>query len=934
MAHDDLILPTAGLRRPVALSATLHGLVMTAVVFGATSGAQRVEHDERAVAERTAAAQTAAAVAERGAAQVAAAAAAAGGVRAELDAALAGALTADPGLAEEVGADLATFFNAQDLAALDSQAAAQLQAQARQQAMRELDGMLEQRLRAALVAEVRAHIRNEVAPELSARVADELERRLDGPAKQAARAGGLAALAAAEPQLVEVVAKAVADEAVPRAAQRVTEGVRDGLKRLGEDPARFAELVAGDIRSALDESLAGAATPIAGAALVEARRDLGEVASGVEAAQLAAQAAAERLTSLAGRERALRSNAGDPAPGDALAEQKALAGEIATAERAARQAGRTARLVASQADGAADRVAEALRASQAARHAAAAADSWQAGAIEETRQAMGHAADDLERTARALGEVAQGLAAAAKPGSRNGGAAADAAQQVQAAATGAAAEAARRAGERVETGDTFASDGETARLVAARERLRQLMANAQSGRVPSATDLAGVGLGLGGASGASGATGAGSAARSRWNREAYEAFVKDLRARAAPGNQYATTAFPAGLEARAELPATAPPRLWFPAPRSDASAVAPPVRTLAQPTFAHAAFGAAAFQSTPITLDGDLSEWGELAHPMAMRYRFDGSPLADGTAVHLRWNADGLYLAWRVRKSGPIVTGSQPYQGDGLEVWIDCDNSRRSEMTATPSSHQFILCPFGTRGQAAATFAEIGRDQRGMRRHQAYLDAHGARGAAVAVRTPDGYQGEALIRVGTLARPALVPGQWLAVNFSVNTTERVEDGTQWSAPKSIMTWDKPDTWGDVLMLGADAQVTFRDPADPARATPCAAVGWPLCIEVADGDMDLDRTQPDRVAVELTGEGGGPVLAVLAETGPSTGLFRGTIATQHHLAAAQAGAVPLRAGSIVTLTYRDPRAAFGEHDRLVTATLPVGVPVSDTPGTQP
>ncbi len=284
-----------------------------------------------------------------------------------------------------------------------------------------------------------------------------------------------------------------------------------------------------------------------------------------------------------------------------------------------------------------------------------------------------------------------------------------------------------------------------------------------------------------------------------------------------------------------------------------------------------------------------------------------------------------------MRKSGPIVTGSQPYQGDGLEVWIDCDNSRRSEMTATPSSHQFVLCPFGTRGQVAATFAEIGRDQRGLRRHQTYLDAHGARGLAVAQRTPDGYQGEALIRVATLARPALVPGQWLAMNFSVNTTERVEDGTQWSAPKSIMTWDKPDTWGDVLLLGADAQLAFRDPVDPARAAPCAAVGWPLCVEVADGDMDLDRTRPDRVAVELSGEGGEAVLAVLAETGPTTGIFRGAIATQHHLATAQPGAIPLRAGSTVTLTYRDPRAAFGEHDRLVTATLPVGVPVSDTPG---
>ena len=46
------------------------------------------------------------------------------------------------------------------------------------------------------------------------------------------------------------------------------------------------------------------------------------------------------------------------------------------------------------------------------------------------------------------------------------------------------------------------------------------------------------------------------------------------------------------------------------------------------------------------------------------------------------------------------------------------------------------------------------------------------------------------------------------------------------------------------------------------------------------------------------------------------------------------AVPLRPGSTVTLTYRDPRAGYGERDRTVTAVLPVGVPVSNTPGAKP
>lgn len=937
MAHDDLILPQPGLRRPVALSATLHGLVMAVVVLGATSDAQRVERDEQGVAVRAAAEQAAQAAQEIAEAKRGAAVAAAGGVRAELDAALGGVLSADAELAEAVGSDLESFFAAHELADLDNQQVGELLAAARQQALRDLESGLEQRLRTALVAEVRAHIRTEVAPELAARVADELERQLDGPAREAARRGGLDALAVAEPKLVAAATAAISAEAVPPAARRVVDSVREGLKRLGEDPARFEELVAGDIRTALDEALAGAGQKTVASALTEVRRELGETAGSAQTAREAATSAAAQLSGLARRERALRSTAGDPAPGKGLAEQRAIAAEITAAERAAREAARAARLAGSVADAAAARTAAALRHSQAAPMAKAAADSWKAGAIEETRQAMGSVADDLERTAHALQDVAGDLAKAAA-GTQQGGTAGDAGAALSQTGASASTEAARQAGAQAEVGQPFSPDGEVARLAAAREQLRQLAANAANGRVPATTDLAGVGLGLG-ASGAAGAgprTGRGVGSRSRFNREAYEAFVKDLRARAAPGNLYGAAELPAGLVAAAPVPEAAPPRLWFPAPRPATATEVPTVqRQLTEPTFAHCAFGALAYQAGPITIDGELSDWGELAHPMAMRFQTNGAKIANGTEVFARWNADGLYFAWQVRKSGdPVPCPEQPYLGDALEVWIDCDNSRRSGMSSAQSSHQFVMCPFGTRRDPAATFAELGRGLRGLLQYQSYLDTTRARGAAAAQRTADGYQGEAMIRTTTLVRPVLVPGQWLAMNFSVNVSKNDLESTQWSAPKSIQTWDKPDTWGDVLLLGADAKLSFRDPASPDKPAPCAAVGWPLCVEIADGDMDLDRGAIDRIAVELIGEGGQPVLAILAETGPSSGVFRGKVATQSHLAVVEPAAVPLRPGSTVTLSYRDPRAGYGERDHIVTAVLPVGVPVSNTPGVKP
>jgi hypothetical protein len=419
------------------------------------------------------------------------------------------------------------------------------------------------------------------------------------------------------------------------------------------------------------------------------------------------------------------------------------------------------------------------------------------------------------------------------------------------------------------------------------------------------------------------------AAWSDYNREAYESFVAALRQRTNPGNAYGSGAKPVGeLAPDAPIPAGNAPPMWVPPIEAEAAKPAEK-RSLKEPNFPHAAYGGATYQGKPLTIDGDLSDWGELQHPMNMQFRSNGDRITTtDSVVYMRWGPEGLWFAWKTPKNGPVIPcPAQPYQGDGLEVWVDCDNSRLSDMVSNAYAHQFIFTPFGCRGDSRATFAEIGRNQRGLKRHEAYLDSIAKNGVSAVRQVPGGYVGEALLRRSTLARPNLMPGQWLALNFSINTTANTDEGVQWSAPKSIGTWDKPDTWGDILLLGSDGSLRAVDARHPEQAATGAAIGQPLGLEVTDPDMDLDPTQPDLVAVEARSEEAPPALLLLVETGASTGVFRRTVAVRHLLDEPEPGTIPARPGSTITLTYHDPRSAFGEADRTVTTTISVGVPIS-------
>ena len=355
--------------------------------------------------------------------------------------------------------------------------------------------------------------------------------------------------------------------------------------------------------------------------------------------------------------------------------------------------------------------------------------------------------------------------------------------------------------------------------------------------------------------------------------------------------------------------------------------------TLVAPKFEALAFGGAQFQATPLTVDGDLSDWGTLRNPMKMNWTFGGEKLEDGLPLWLRWSPQGIYFAYRV-PDRPTIDPSleRAYEGDTFEMWLDVDNLRKESMGDSPYSQQLLFMPFGNVRGKDITFAEIGRGFRGIMNNSfKFADPANPDGKSAAKGPgPDGYVVEGFVDIRALAKPRLKAGLYVAMNFSINRGYDYQKSQQWSMSKSTDAggYDRPDTWGDVLLLGTDAETRFTAATSPTEESPTAATpGNAMGVEVKDADMNRDPSQRDRLLTSVKVEGSTSELSlILLETGPDTGVFHGSFGTQSGFRSAQANTLSVRGGQILELSYEDSRTSTGAAGLPVSAKLPVALPV--------
>jgi len=364
-------------------------------------------------------------------------------------------------------------------------------------------------------------------------------------------------------------------------------------------------------------------------------------------------------------------------------------------------------------------------------------------------------------------------------------------------------------------------------------------------------------------------------------------------------------------------------------------------RRVPRPRFETLAFAVAEFQEQPLTVDGDVSDWGELSHPIPMRWRFSGAQLKDGIEVYMRWSPDALYFCYRVEGKTAICPNlASSWQGDCLEVWIDPENLRRTTMHESPYTQQFCFMPFGYNGTRSHTFIEVGRGFRGFKQYENRLETEPDQGRALgkAVGRADGtgYTVEAVLSRRSLARQTLKAGTYLAANFSVNLGYDRNVSQQWSLPKVMQTFDKPDTWGDVLLLGTDGKAHFVDADDPRRPPAPVVPGEALGVRVVDRDMNISDLSRDKVMAAVRVKNTRSSLyVILEETGPDSGVFLASFDTQPFPMPLKPSVLNVRNGDTLELVYRDKYTAYGEKTRLALSEFKMALPVlALQPGREP
>ena len=755
-------------------------------------------------------------------------------------------------------------------------------------------------------------------------------------------------------------------QTVPMAAEKITAAVAKDLEIMGLPKDAFQEAVAGNIRKTL--AAAAAADPLAGeVAWMKADRALGfRQTSDLVASREAVGKATDAIEQLV-KEQSV-------AAADNPTAQRALAVKISQAENTAREALGVARAASLQADDRIEQSLDHLRKSPAAAHAQRAADAMDKHLAEPAKKEMGEAAQHLNELAKRMQGVDEALAheAATRPSPPPASASELAAQaDAPGTATSAAAVSHRvgqevtiaahravdRAAEGLKDSGVLERTDKVGQLMDLRAKLGEALQQSTDPRAMGATQIAaGLGAGL-----VSSLPSRGGDARTQgltkrrahgFNRDLYEKFVKDLRERTNPSTAQTAPPVPAGLDTTAE-PSDIPEPAVVYVPKTEAETEAtadgrsaeagdagkadkpakpqPAVREPAKPTFPSPAYSYAPFQAIPLKIDGDLADWGATSYPITMRWTTDNQEISDGPTAWIRWSNEGVYLAYTIQDPTGIQRTDIPWSGDCAEFWLDTDNARKKRMKETPSAQQLCFIPFGTATDPALTFCEIARGFRGTQHGQRVFDTDHTRGMAAAKEIAGGYQVEAFVRKQALAKPVLLPGMWVAVNISLNSGVQGQSGreVQWSASKSIETWDRPDTWGDVQLLGADAAIRILSRIKESEPAPLAhlVVGQSFTVEVTDADLNIDAKHEDRVAITVeVPKRNEPVLAVLKETGPDTGIFRCSLATRSTEDDPDSNVVRVRPGDIINASYQDVRAACGETDRVVIAQLPVAIPV--------
>lgn len=362
-----------------------------------------------------------------------------------------------------------------------------------------------------------------------------------------------------------------------------------------------------------------------------------------------------------------------------------------------------------------------------------------------------------------------------------------------------------------------------------------------------------------------------------------------------------------------------------------------PERSLEKPSFRVFAYGGAPLAQDPPTIDGDLSDWDHL-EDFRLRAEIKKShwphefPKAwePNRNLNVQWNQKGFYFAYRVVDEKDN-TGSGPdwfWENDCFEVWVDFANTRSDKRTI--ETQQFWFWPL-EKGDNPVIGGEalVGQDNTTFK---ASSDPTRPQMAVQRTSDPRGYTVEIFLPVEMFHKPTLEPGKIIAFDYSIHNGEGCY--LRWTCNLGKPISETPSLWGDLILLGTDAKLSFVRP-DTEEPLKAIVPGEPFGIRMEDEDMNLDRRLRDKVEVRLGTDSGDLLVGLLEETGEDTGIFTGSVDTEQLFFLEEIdfedGLLQVAGGDTIQAEYLDQARRYGERNHRIRKKLPVGVPVLRTAG---
>ncbi|MBN1809216.1 MAG: hypothetical protein JW909_09120 [Planctomycetes bacterium] len=349
-----------------------------------------------------------------------------------------------------------------------------------------------------------------------------------------------------------------------------------------------------------------------------------------------------------------------------------------------------------------------------------------------------------------------------------------------------------------------------------------------------------------------------------------------------------------------------------------------PERKVQAPEFNFNKFTGIPYLNSPITIDGDLSDWKKLGIPMLQMDIAAKGPYGKKYAWQgfwLAYDSRGLYIAVDAKDTTGELENEKPlslfWENDCIEIFIDAMNTkygRRGEV----HTHQFFVFPFGHKDDPSTGGYEALFDKSAgfTGKYPKYSQDLIPRAAA---KTEQGWTIEFLISKDVIRRGELRPGRIIGFTLSCCTGSHIY--YYWSFHHELRTSESPHTWGDIMLLGSDAALSLVD-EENKEVKAAVFAGEALRIRVEDGDMNLDGRLKDRLRVNVSASSGDYEQVVLEETDLASGVFLGSILTRPSLGSPAPNVLDVFEGEDIKVEYIDQAQAFGERDVRITQTFKV------------